>query len=54
MIYAFYLASIILGSINEGKLVDFRKVLGYFIGFIVLPIGIWFIQPQARKLIDEI
>jgi hypothetical protein len=53
IIYSFYLASIILGSINEGKLVGIRKALSYFIGFIVLPVGIWFIQIQAQKLAED-
>lgn len=53
LIYAFYLTSIILGSIDERRLSGFRKSYGYFIGFIVLPLGIWFIQIKAQKLADD-
>lgn len=52
-LFAIYLSSRVLCSEKEGKLADFRKSYWYFIGFIFLPIGIWFIQPKARLLVEQ-
>lgn len=53
ILYIFYFAAKMLMSVIEGKVVGFDKSLGYFFGFWFFPIGIWFIQPKAQRLIDK-
>ena len=49
--YIFYFAAKMLVSSIEGKVVGFSKAFGYFFAFWFFPIGIWFIQPKAQRLI---
>ncbi|TVQ95129.1 MAG: hypothetical protein EA393_00125 [Bacteroidetes bacterium] len=52
-LFAIYLTSRVLGSGEHGKLAGFGKSYWYFIGFIFLFIGVWFIQPKARLLVEQ-
>lgn len=51
--YIFYFAAKMLKSVSVGKIVPFDQAFGYFFGFWFFPVGIWFIQPEAQKLIDK-
>jgi len=51
ILYVFYFAAKMLMSTIEGKVVGFDKAFGYFFAFWFFPIGVWYIQPKAQKLI---
>lgn len=49
-LYVVYFAARALVSVEEQRTVDGGEYAGAFFLFLLLPIGIWFLQPRLRKL----
>ncbi len=52
VLYVTYFSAKMLLSATEGHIVSFNKAMDYFIAFWFFPIGIWYIQPKAHRLIS--
>lgn len=49
-LYILYFMARLLLSVEEQRVVDFGAYAGTYFYFLLLPLGIWFIQPRLRKL----
>jgi hypothetical protein len=46
-----YFSAKMLLSAMEGHIVSFNKAMDYFFAFWFFPVGIWYIQPKAHRLL---
>lgn len=51
VVYVTYFSAKMLLSATEGHIVGFNKVADCFFAFWFFPIGIWYIQPKAHRLL---
>lgn len=51
--YSIGFAAVMLESAKQGKRVIFNDSIKFFLGFWFFPVGIWYIQPVVKRLVDE-
>ncbi|RIJ36913.1 hypothetical protein [Pontibacter oryzae] len=49
-LYIVYFMARLLLSVEEQRVVDFGAYAGAYFYFLLLPLGIWFLQPRLRRL----